>query len=775
MKHKIIILAAIFCLLTAAGAFAAGYPDTAADPSLNEAVDMLDRLDVISGMGDGLYHPEQSLSRAQFAKIATYLMGLEEDAVSTGVSFVDVPAGHWATGYIGLVSAQGVIAGYPDGTFGPDDKVTWSQAVTIVVRTLGYGGDDVGHRWPEGYIEKAKAIGLTDGLAMGGLDDPISRGDAAKLCYNALFTDMKAGGELVSLRKVTRLEDAVIIADSDEDASLEADTLKTSAGSYKAGEFIDKSELPLGSCGDLYVDKDGNIVAYIPDAETTRTLIVTGTLMNAESNKVEINYTEAGAPGGESFSPNLTLYNEGNPMTVGTGYKLMTEGSELLLYYSNGSLQRALLKTVAMAGPKIVESDSFSPVGEFGITDTASLRVIRKGLSASLEDIRRFDVLYYAENTNTLYAYADSVTGIYEKAHPIKANVTSITLSGTVYELATQEAINKLNESPGAFAINQRITLLKGRNGEIVGAVDTDSADLYGYGVIQNAFVRLSDDEDSAGRGEYWVTVFMADGTAADYRCDADYTDYIGEFRKLSFVDGVLSLEKINYNVITGSFDPSATRPSLDGHWFANDYGIIELVSLPEEGAATLRRVTLNELNLNKLTAADVIHVQTAGDMDDISILYLRGASNEQYSYGVVKKYEAAATSITGNVRNYTVLLGSSETVIPNTSFSFDEGEAIGYGPDKDGNIGFISLTPVGSGKTVEARASNRIKVDGTVYSLSDSAVAYGGDYPKNYRSLSLDELAGMDNVVSVTLYSDRGLENGGAVKVVIVRTAREQ
>ncbi|MGN1097540.1 MAG: S-layer homology domain-containing protein [Clostridia bacterium] len=768
MKIKILALALALTLAFGTCAFAGTtYGDVAGDAALEESVGMLSSLGILSGMGDGNFHPYENLTRAQFSKIAAYLMGREENAVSTSVPFEDVPDGHWATGYIGLVSAEGIIAGYPNGTFGADEEITYAQAITVVVRTLGYSGEDVGYRWPEGYIEKAQAIGLLDGLTISDYSYPITRGDVAKLCYNALFTDMKSGVELISMRNVTSAEDVTIIADSESDVSLGSDTIKTSAGNFKITADSDIPEEIVGTCGDLYYNKDKEIVIYIPDSETVRTVVVTSTLKNSETNKIEINYTENGAAGQESFSLNYPVYNEGETLTMGTGYQLMTEGSELKLFYdSRGSFQRALLSTKTMIGPKTVTGDGFSVTNEFGITDTASLKVIRKGLTATLDDIQRFDVLYYAENTNTLYAYADSVTGIYEKASPIKANVTSITLSGVKYELATQEAINKLNESEGAFAINDRVTLLKGRNGEIVDAVDTDSADLMAYGVIQNTYVEISDDDDTKGRGEYWVTMFMGDGSVANYKCDADYTDNIGEFRKLNFTNGVLSLEKISYRSMSGTLDKS--KPSFNGTWFANDYGIIELISLPEEGAATLRKVSLNEINVDTLSSAEVIHVQTTGDMGDISILYLKGVTNEQYTYGVVKEFETADKNST--TRTYTLLLGSEEREIT-TKYIFNAGEAIGFGKYKDGTDSFKSLIEVAKGSEITAKTSNRIKLDDTIYTMSDGVVAYGGDSPKNYRALSVDELVGMKDVVSVTLYSDRSLSNGGAVKVIIVRT----
>ncbi|MCH5187734.1 MAG: S-layer homology domain-containing protein [Oscillospiraceae bacterium] len=769
MIKKILALVLALSLVFSVGT-ALAYNDTAQDPELNRAVNMLSSLNIVSGMGDGGYHPYENLTRAQFSKIAVYLMGQEENAVSTSVPFMDVPAGHWATGYIGLVSNSGIIAGYPNGTFGADEEITYGQAVTVVVRTLGFSGEDVGYRWPDGYVEKAQAIGLLDGITISDVNSPITRGDAAKLCYNALFCDMKTGGELISMRKVTRAEDVVIIADSATDVSLTANTVKTSAGNFRIAADSSVPENIVGTKGDLYYDNDGDIVVYAPDQEIVRTLIVTSTLMNSDTNRVEINYTEDGQPGRETFALSHPVYNEGAPLTVGSSYQLMSEGSELKLFYDDrGGLQRGVLSTSTMLGPVTVDGDGFSALNEFNIADASDLRVIRKGLSASLDDVERFDVLYYAENTNTLYAYDDKVTGIYEEAMPIKANVTSIVLSGVTYPLATQTAINKLNESPGAFSINDRVTLLKGKSGEIVDAVDTDVADLQSYGVVQNAYVQISDSDNSRGRGDYRVTMFMGDGTMADYVCDKDYSEQIGDFCRLVFKGGVLTLEKVTYNKITGSFDKS--RPSLAGHWFSNDFGIIELVSLPENGPATLRKVSLNEISTSALTASEVIHAQTTGSMGDISILYVKGLTNEQYTYGVITNRETPkGVNSDAATKTFTLLLGSAETKITN-NYAFKPGDAIAYGPGEDGSNKFIDLLKVAQGSAITAKTSNRIRLDDKIYTISDSAVAYGGDYPVNYRALSLDELVDMKNVKSVALYSDRALSGGGDVKVIIVTT----
>ncbi len=77
----------------------------------------------------------------------------------------------------------------------------------------------------------------------------------------------------------------------------------------------------------------------------------------------------------------------------------------------------------------------------------ANLRVIRDGYEKTLNDIKTYDVLYYDNSElNTLYAYCDKVSGIYEKAIPTKAQIKSVTVSGTSYELETQDAVYALGE-----------------------------------------------------------------------------------------------------------------------------------------------------------------------------------------------------------------------------------------------------------------------------------------------------------------------------------------
>ena len=75
--------------------------------------------------------------------------------------FSDVKPSYWAAPYINMAAkGKNIIAGYADGLFHPDRTVTVGQAVTILLRMLGYKDEDVGGVWPDSYMAEAATIGL---------------------------------------------------------------------------------------------------------------------------------------------------------------------------------------------------------------------------------------------------------------------------------------------------------------------------------------------------------------------------------------------------------------------------------------------------------------------------------------------------------------------------------------------------------------------------------------------------------------------------------------
>lgn len=139
----------------------------------------------MNGYPDGTFGPDNTITRVEVAAALTRLLGLEPENSRAGWHFYDVPASHWAAGYVGQMAEMGIIRGYGDGTFGPNDPVLYEQAVTMVIRAMR--NDSAAERrggYPDGYLGVAIDLGVT-GKAPGALGAPASRGTVAQLLYNA--------------------------------------------------------------------------------------------------------------------------------------------------------------------------------------------------------------------------------------------------------------------------------------------------------------------------------------------------------------------------------------------------------------------------------------------------------------------------------------------------------------------------------------------------------------------------------------------------------------
>ncbi|WP_337982931.1 S-layer homology domain-containing protein [Lysinibacillus sp. C5.1] len=99
-----------------------------------EAVNNLGSRMIINGVREGIFAPNQDITRAQFAAIIVRALGLKTDDLTS--HYADVTTDAWYASYINAASEYKLIQGYSNGHFGPNDKITRQQAMTILARAL---------------------------------------------------------------------------------------------------------------------------------------------------------------------------------------------------------------------------------------------------------------------------------------------------------------------------------------------------------------------------------------------------------------------------------------------------------------------------------------------------------------------------------------------------------------------------------------------------------------------------------------------------------------
>ena len=108
------------------------FTDVCANDWYNTAISTLTKLQVLAGYPDGTFKPNDTITRAEFTAIAARF---DQYKAKEDADFTDIED-HWAKVYIAIAADKGWVGGYPDGTFKPDQKISRAEAVALVNRVL---------------------------------------------------------------------------------------------------------------------------------------------------------------------------------------------------------------------------------------------------------------------------------------------------------------------------------------------------------------------------------------------------------------------------------------------------------------------------------------------------------------------------------------------------------------------------------------------------------------------------------------------------------------
>lgn len=135
MKRKILAITLAAALTAAAtGSMAADFTDVAKTSNYSDAVDYCVENGLMYGTSDTEFSPDENTSRAMLVTILYRHIG---GNVSAPMTFTDVPAGSWYYDAVAWGMANGIVSGYDNEHFAPDDLLTREQIITILWRTDG--------------------------------------------------------------------------------------------------------------------------------------------------------------------------------------------------------------------------------------------------------------------------------------------------------------------------------------------------------------------------------------------------------------------------------------------------------------------------------------------------------------------------------------------------------------------------------------------------------------------------------------------------------------
>lgn len=176
------------------------------------AIRVLKNLGVVNGYEDGSVRLDQDINRAEFTKILIEAKSEVDDRLEirydAGFTFPDIDENQWYAPYVSTAKRQGIIQGYPDGTFKPEKNINFAEAYKIILKSLDIDSNttqslprnfaEQEEEWFAPYLsevnEKNLSPELTDLEGVTELSENISRGAAFDALYRT-FTVRKESDE----------------------------------------------------------------------------------------------------------------------------------------------------------------------------------------------------------------------------------------------------------------------------------------------------------------------------------------------------------------------------------------------------------------------------------------------------------------------------------------------------------------------------------------------------------------------------------------------------
>lgn len=422
-------------------------------------------LGIVTGDENGNLLVDEEITRAEFVKMMINLQGYSEISAmgDSREMFSDIPEGHWAKSYINFAASIGLFDGYPDGTFGPEDKVLLQDCIKTIVRALGY--DVVAQQrggYPNGYIMVAAEQQLTKDISAS-YSEPAVRGDVMTLLYNALDVDIlrevvidgsaayqqsdETFREMLNDQDEKVLLKGIVTANSEtwlikpisslRDDEVEIDGMIFAVGNTNAADYIGQ-EVQI-YCYENEEENRWEIINIAPTPKNDVITISADEYMSYSSTRIE--YERDGRKEYITVDPTaIYLYNDRIIPTFDSSYMDISNGS-LVAVDNNGdqAYDYIFIKSyVSVVVDKAYSNGNLYFKNEFKFDDKNFLTLdeTNNDLHFTIQNAQGETINYSDINDNDVISIFSSEDGL-----EIKVIVSDKRVQGTITELLSGEGV----------------------------------------------------------------------------------------------------------------------------------------------------------------------------------------------------------------------------------------------------------------------------------------------------------------------------------------------
>jgi hypothetical protein len=726
MKKKIaaFVLATALVLPLSVPAFAATPSDVVGKP-VQSAVEELTALGIISGYEDGTFKPENTITRAELAKVIVIGSGNEGAAKlmqTVKPTFKDVKANVWYTGYINAAATKGFILG-DAGTknFRPSDAVKFEEVVAVLVRSLGYQEKKLSGVWPYNYLLKAQDIGLFDNVDLN-VGAKALRGVVAQLTSNTLNAKLVSynvdGNEVLSsnslISKLGNTFSATLLSsekNSKGEIKLRYTEKNTAGVDTEVTKDVALATNFIVTGGKTLVDllannvtvvkgKDGKVLAITGAQDSTATLTgklaagqVAGSVKVTVGTKTETKATVS----------NAVYFVNGEERTLADA----RTNDKVTLYLVNDQVRAAVIENYAAQDSLVTTIEAKNEYRDARLTYTVgtltgsvfvndATAVTLDGKAAKLDDLKKDDVVSVIKKSDgkasKVIAVRNVATAKLESV--VTGTAAKYTLGGKVYEAIDGVVADNVSTLTVAN-VGKEFTLILNADGKIVKASAPSAAankpfvivlDAVGVSIYENeVFVpktKVTYFDIKANKNE--IKYASATGTNAAPIASTTFTNVIGQLTELAFdADGKLTGVNAAVNVdVKGDGQAVDKISTTQINVLAPDTTYLigantVVVDATKLSATALADKKLSVGTLAQVTKNDKVYVSADGATANYIVIKKdidAAATTKAPQYGLF--VSAYKTQLTTTSATYSVVLnagGSDQAPIEITGEAYDK------------------------------------------------------------------------------------------------------
>lgn len=388
--------------------------------------------------------------------------------------------------------------------------------------------------------------------------------------------------------------------------------------------------------------------------------------------------------------------------------------------------------------------------------------VYLNGKSSNLSSLQVYDIYSYSESSNTLWAYREKVTGVLQAVLPNREKPTSITVSGTTYQLSTDRVKDAVGLS--GIELGSHVTVLKDRDGFAADVVLTENIYSERIGVIIS-FGTNGVKSDYLDIGDY-ANILLLDGSVISVSTSKIDNDKIGKPAVVTFSSG-----KISYEIAekyTGDVEGKVYAEARK----IGDNSISEECKIYEtDKYGNYAEVNILRLSGATLRKTDILLVTKSGGKIDGIIL--NDFTGDLAKFGYIKASNEVSSPLSGAVTGYyTIDVAGATSSIVTSNVIYNLKVAPALYRYENGKIAYIKNLYRISGNIKSASPLTVTDESGNSYLLADDVLVYDLSAGEAEARISnIDTLiSGIGNYKNISAYYDKAESQGGRIRVICFR-----